>query len=170
MFEKNLEIIEIVSNLISGRCNGKTVNKERILSALKELHDAEIELSQLREDVKHNMNYKKIVDKLNHQLSTLDTDNTLHWFYFELQQYHNLEGDVTLIYLIDSGNSNKYRVYHSELSDWISNDVELEDDIITQLNEYVDNLANVVSNVSRIVNHVNEMNRIAERGQYGVSN
>ena len=110
------------------------------------------------------MNYKQIVDKLNHQLSTLDEDSTLHWFYFELQQYHNLEGDITLIYLIDSGNDNKYRVYHSELDDWISTDTELEEDIIEQLNEYVDNLAMVVSNVSRIVNHINEMNRIGEMG------
>lgn len=110
-----------------------------------------------------DIDYKQIVDKLNHQLKSLDTDNMLHWFYFELQQYHNLEGEIILIYLIDSGNDNKYRVYHSELDDWIVNGKELEEDIHRQLNEYLSDLVRVVSNVSRISNCVNEMNRIAER-------
>ena len=110
-----------------------------------------------------DINYKQIVDNLNHELAQADPNNYPHWFYFELQQYHNMEGDITLIYLIDSGNDNKYRVYHSELDDWIVNDSELQDDILKQLNEYVNELVRVVSNISRIANCVNEMNRITER-------
>jgi len=110
-----------------------------------------------------DINYKQIVDNLNHELTQVESNNYPQWFYFELQQYHNMEGDITLIYLIDSGNDNKYRVYHSELDDWVVNVEELQDDILKQLNEYVNDLVRVVSNVSRITNHLNEMNRILER-------
>ena len=110
-----------------------------------------------------NINYKQIVDNLNHELTQVESNNYPQWFYFELQQYHNMEGDITLIYLIDSGNDNKYRVYHSELDDWIVNDSELEEDIHRQLNEYVSDLIKVVENVSRITNCVNQINGIAER-------
>jgi inorganic pyrophosphatase/exopolyphosphatase len=72
-----------------------------------------------------------------------------------------MEGDITLIYLIDSGNDNKYRVYHSELDDWIVNGSELQEDILKQLNEYVNELVRVVT-VIGIVNNINKRSIVME--------
>lgn len=86
------------------------------------------------------INYKQVVDKLQ---SLIPQDDNCKWWIIELSQ-HYIEGDtVILIYLRDTGNGNKYRLYHSELNE-CGTDKDVLECCVESLREYLDDVKYVM--------------------------
>lgn len=90
------------------------------------------------------IDYKRIVDKL--ELVVPQYNNGRYWN-IELLERHIDGEDIKLIYLYNTGNSNKYRLYHSELDDRVKTDKELLECCIENLHEVYKEIKSVMSSV-----------------------
>ena len=87
------------------------------------------------------MNLRKVVQELNSKLPT----NSL--FGFELLNSFSTEGDITVIYLHNYGDGNKYRVYHSILDDSITTDEELVENIFATLRDEYNAFGEIIEKI-----------------------
>lgn len=73
------------------------------------------------------------------------------WYMFEMTKYWNLvKEEITTIHLINTGDGNKYRIYHSELTH-----IEDSDDIVACLMELAKEcLAEELRNLNEVVSEV----------------
>ena len=90
------------------------------------------------------INYNEVIDYLN----TLITDeNGKKWYMFETHKYHNIEEDIIVIDLIDTGNDNSYNLYHSLLNDGVDTNEDLIKCCIEELKNIFDNIKTTMMNI-----------------------
>lgn len=90
------------------------------------------------------IDYKQITDKLQ---QCLPNDNNLRFWTIELLESYIEGNKVIVIYLLDCGCDNKYRLYHSELNSGVTNDKELMECCLSELREVYNDIKMVASYV-----------------------
>lgn len=108
------------------------------------------------------IDYKMVVDKLQSVIPNVG-DSKFKFWTIELSESY-IEGEsVVVIYLLDMGSNNKYRLYHSELNDYTFTDKELLQCCLDELAEiYGEIKLNMSSIIGSAYIMLNEMDNIAE--------
>ena len=82
------------------------------------------------------INHRKVVNQLQ---SLIPCENDIRFWIVEYCEHYSNGKTTRIIYLSNTGNGNKYRLYHSDLNDNVSNDDELFECCMDELkNSYHD--------------------------------